>query len=281
MADLIALNSTSYPLFFFMADASDPTVGKTGLSPAVKISKNGGVAVTPTGTVSEVDSTNFPGVYKVAGNATDSNTVGPLLLAATATGAVAALEKYLVTTIDVLTLALNVGGGLPVLGGSETLDVNLAYINDTPAVNVSLNSGTADAGSTSTTIVLAAAASSTNSDYLGCVVAITGGTGKKEARVITGYVGATRTATVDYAWTTTPDNTTTYVVYLAVGVARTSSTLRPGDSSGVTTLLTDYTTARAAKLDNLDAAMSTRATPADVTSAVDARPNLQVSASVG
>lgn len=53
------------------------------MSPTVTISKNGGSFASPSGTVSEVGN----GVYKVAGNATDSNTLGPLWLHATATGA--------------------------------------------------------------------------------------------------------------------------------------------------------------------------------------------------
>jgi hypothetical protein len=41
-------------------------------------------------------------------------------------------------------------------------------------------------------------------------VTLTGGTGNGQERLITDYEGATRIATVDTAWTTTPDNTSTY-----------------------------------------------------------------------
>src|SRR5262249_35491900 len=58
-----------------------------GLSPTVKIGKNGGTGASPSGAISEIDSTNLPGWYKVAGNATDTNTLGPLALHATGSGA--------------------------------------------------------------------------------------------------------------------------------------------------------------------------------------------------
>lgn len=79
------------PLFFFMGSTADPLAGVTGLTggsaPAVKITKLGGSAVTPSGAISEVDATNHPGWYKVAADAGDSDTLGPLLLSATGTGA--------------------------------------------------------------------------------------------------------------------------------------------------------------------------------------------------
>lgn len=63
-----------------MVQSSDHVTALTGASPTVTLSKNGGVFASPSGTVSEIGS----GWYKVAGNATDSNTLGPLILHATA-----------------------------------------------------------------------------------------------------------------------------------------------------------------------------------------------------
>lgn len=76
-----------------------------------------------------------------------------------------------------------------------------------------VRTGTAQAGSTSTTIVLDAGASAVDGAYNGLSVVLTGGTGSGQTGVITGYVGSTKTATVQTAWTTTPDATTTFVVY--------------------------------------------------------------------
>jgi hypothetical protein len=71
------------------------------------------------------------------------------------------------------------------------------------------DSGTAQAG-TSTTITLKSTASATDGIYVGMYVNITGGTGSGQTRLIEGYVGSTKVATVDEAFTTTPNNTSTY-----------------------------------------------------------------------
>ena len=70
--------------------------------------------------------------------------------------------------------------------------------------------GTAQTGSTSTTIKLAAAASATDNAYTGMYVTLTGGTGSGQIKIITAYNGTTKVATVNSAWTTTPDATSTY-----------------------------------------------------------------------
>jgi hypothetical protein len=68
---------------FLMVDSADHISAKTGLTPTVTLSKSGAAFAAPAGAVTEVGS----GWYKVAGNATDTGTLGPLVLHATATGA--------------------------------------------------------------------------------------------------------------------------------------------------------------------------------------------------
>lgn len=70
--------------------------------------------------------------------------------------------------------------------------------------------GTAQAGD-ATHITLAATANPTNDHYNGFVITITGGTGAGQTRTISDYVGATAVAEVA-AWTTNPDNTSTYSI---------------------------------------------------------------------
>lgn len=74
-----------------------------------------------------------------------------------------------------------------------------------------IRSNTAQAGA-SGTITLDASASATNSFYNNCLCFLTGGTGVGQCRFITGYVGSTKVATVNSAWATTPDNTTTFAI---------------------------------------------------------------------
>jgi hypothetical protein len=80
---IVKQSSTARDLCFLMVDSTDHVSGKTGLTPTVTLSKNGGSFASPAGSVSEVAN----GWYKVAGNATDSNTLGGLVLHATGTGA--------------------------------------------------------------------------------------------------------------------------------------------------------------------------------------------------
>lgn len=71
--------------------------------------------------------------------------------------------------------------------------------------------GTAQAGA-ATTITLAAGASAVDDFYNNLYIVTTGGTGSGQTRLITDYVGSTKVATVDAAWTVTPDATTTYSI---------------------------------------------------------------------
>jgi hypothetical protein len=96
MSEFRKQSDTGYPLFFFMVDSADHIAGKTGLSPTVTISKNGAAYGSPSGAVSEVGS----GLYKIAGNATDSNTLGELWIHATATGADPTDTKYTIVPYD-------------------------------------------------------------------------------------------------------------------------------------------------------------------------------------
>jgi hypothetical protein len=72
----IKQSSTQSALLFFLTLSSDHVSPATGLSPTVTISKNGAAFASPSGAVTEIAN----GWYKVAGNATDTNTLGPLAL---------------------------------------------------------------------------------------------------------------------------------------------------------------------------------------------------------
>jgi hypothetical protein len=70
----IKQSSAGTPITFLLVLSSDHITGATGLSPTVTISKNGAAYASPAGAVTEL--TN--GWYKIAGNATDTNTLGPI-----------------------------------------------------------------------------------------------------------------------------------------------------------------------------------------------------------
>lgn len=75
--------STAANIMVFMADSTDHVTGKTGLTLTVTLSKDGGSFASISPTVTEVGN----GWYSIALSATDTNTIGDLVVRATATGA--------------------------------------------------------------------------------------------------------------------------------------------------------------------------------------------------
>jgi hypothetical protein len=94
---IIKQSSTARELVFLLLDSADHITGKTGLSPTVTLSKNGGSFASPSGSVTEIAN----GWYKVAGNATDTGTLGALALHATGTGADPCDMLYEVVAVNV------------------------------------------------------------------------------------------------------------------------------------------------------------------------------------
>lgn len=82
----------------------------------------------------------------------------------------------------------------------------------------SIRSNTAQAGG-ATTITLDASASAVDDFYNGASILLTGGTGAGQFRIITDYVGATKIATVDTAWVTNPNATSTFAIFPAADTA--------------------------------------------------------------
>lgn len=77
----ILKGSTAYVCEFLLVQ-TDHIAGATGLTPTVTINKNGGSYASPSGSVSEI----AHGKYKIALNATDTNTDGPINGFVAATG---------------------------------------------------------------------------------------------------------------------------------------------------------------------------------------------------
>ena len=266
-------SDTTYPLFFLMVDSTDHVTGKTGLTPTVTLSKNGGAFASASGSVSEVGN----GLYKVAGNATDSNTVGELWVHATATGADPTDTSYTIVAYDPfdsvrlgLTALPNVvaagNGGLPTVNASnEVKAIVYAYNTGMTPLQPTVSGRTLD-------VTLTGAAGidwgnvenpTTSNNLSGTNIAtnqavlITSGTGTGQLNVTSGVVKAdvsayssgmtplqptvagrtldvTATGAAGLDWGNIENPTTT------VGLSGTTvgATTAAGDSSGVTTLLT-------------------------------------------
>jgi len=67
-------------------------------------------------------------------------------------------------------------------------------------------------GGTADTAILNDLAVAGNDEYVGQIIFIRSGTGADQARLVTGYIGATRTATVQRPWHVIPDTTSAYVM---------------------------------------------------------------------
>lgn len=78
----IQQGQTAQPLVFLLIEDTDHLTGLTGQTPTVALSKSGEAFAAPAGAITEIGD----GWYQVAGNATDANTLGPLILHASATG---------------------------------------------------------------------------------------------------------------------------------------------------------------------------------------------------
>jgi hypothetical protein len=108
-------------------------------------------------------------------------------------------------------------------------------IRQASGYSFSIRTGTAQTGSTSSTIKLDAAASSTNNIYQGAKVVITGGTGVGQQRNIIAYSGSTKIATVDKNWVTTPDNTSTFDLQVGtLAITSQEGTAQAGSATTIT-----------------------------------------------
>lgn len=75
--------STAYNAAFFLVTTQDSVTGLTGATVTVTVSKNGAAFAAPGGSVTEIGL----GWYYLALTTTDTNTLGDLLIHATATNA--------------------------------------------------------------------------------------------------------------------------------------------------------------------------------------------------
>lgn len=205
----VTQSSTTKPLTFLLVLSSDHITGATGLNPTVTISKNGAAYASPAGAVTEIGN----GLYKVAGNATDTATLGPIWLHATAVAADPCDDCFpCVATNDQLGDLGIASVVLPTTPVANSWGEAL-FIADNLVGRVN----TAQAGAAST-ITLDAGASSTDGRYVGYMCFLYGGTGGGvrgvgQERTIVGYVGSTKVATLAQAWGTNPDNTSKYMLY--------------------------------------------------------------------
>jgi len=107
--------------------------------------------------------------------------------------------------------------------GLDFANVNLP-VGSIPIVNI-IENGTMQAGSAAGTAVLRSATSFVDDLIIGATIIVTGGTGAGQSRIIYDWVSTTDTASISPNWTTTPDNTSTYLVVPTPPASTNSATL--------------------------------------------------------
>ena len=98
------------------------------------------------------------------------------------------------------------------LEDGEMLIIDTKKMTAVKIGNNIMDSGTAQSGG-SDTITLASGASANDSEYVDHVITIISGTGSGQSRIIEGYNGSIKGATVNQEWDTTPDDTSEYEIY--------------------------------------------------------------------
>lgn len=211
----------------FVDTAGAAVTGLTIDAADIRLSKNGANIV---GKNSGGGTHDELGMYTITLDATDTDTVGRLQLTVVESGALQVYHEFQVleeATFDQLFAASALGyiANAPVnvaqISGDATAADNLETAFDDTAGAVPwhgiVDQGTMQAGSTSTTAVLRAAASFADDFLIGATIHIVSGTGAGQRRIVTDWVNATDTATVA-TWVTTPDNTSVYKVYATAPV---------------------------------------------------------------
>lgn len=213
------LGSTVYSYF----TTTDPDTGApTTLSgsPVVSVYEDDSDTQITSGVTLGVDADSRTGFNRltIVASAGNGYEVGKQYFAVITTGTVDSVSAvgYVVAGFSVEKTGLNIS--------NTSLSVGAI-----PALGI-IDNGTLQSA-TSTTAVLRSAASFANDRLNGMTLQITGGTGVGQARIIEDYVDSTDTATVG-TWTTTPDSTSSYVIFGTPPAPTTTTTNITGNITG-------------------------------------------------
>lgn len=147
-----------------------------------------------------------------------------------------------------------------VIAKSATSGMKTTPIVLYPRKLVTLRSGTAASGGVATSsVVLDSGASAIDDYYNGCVVAVNID-GTTQVRMITDYVGSSKTATVHADFTTAPDSDDTFTIYMPDGVQVKQSDgvgwlgtpNETPDTAGVPVVNANYANGSAGTIDRLE-----------------------------
>ena len=245
------LGTTIYAKFCTVTTTGAPTV--LAGSPVVSVYENDDNTQITSGVTLNVDEDGVVGLNQLVIVASSGNgfEVGKFYDAVITTGTVGgtSVVGYVVASFTIEAVGLNFSNTTTSVGGVAPLGI--------------VDSGTLQSA-TGTTAVIRAAASFADDLINGATIIITGGTGVGQSRIITDYTGASDTVTVD-TWTTTPDNTSTYII-VGTAPAVLSGTLPLVNASAATSAVTSAATQQSLAESTTLSSVAIRATSAAVSS---------------
>lgn len=193
-------STTGYVITFPMFDNNDHITGLTGLIPQINLSKNGSTFTSASGTITEIGY----GWYKFNYNSVDTNTLGELVIRASAIGADLYETRFTIVPFnpfDATRLGLS---ALPNANAGASLGLP---INDAIIVGY-VNDGNANTSG----FIVDNTLSTTNDFYNGSVISFTSGNLRGIARKITDYIGSTKQILLFNPLPVAPSNTDTFVI---------------------------------------------------------------------
>lgn len=226
------ISTTTYPIVFFMADSADHVTGKTGLTPTVTISKNGGAFGAASGAVAEIAN----GFYSLAGNATDRNTLGTLAIHASASGADPADIVVQIVNYDPFAI-IDAVWDEPLTGATHNVATSSGRRIRTMDSNVILSDVLpSQAGLATNAIKFDGGASSADNAYDPAMIVILDGDGAGQCRMIYQYNGTTKTAYVDRDWKVQPTTGATFAIIADPGREHVNEGLAQAGGANTITL---------------------------------------------
>lgn len=213
-------------IYFVAVDSTDFTTRETGLTTfTVYRSRNGGTSTAmTTPTINETDTTNMPGVYELLLDEDMTIDTGDdsqeMVFHITHTGmapVTRTIELYRPKITAGETLTVSSGAVSTVTSSGLSAAAVDAIWDESTAAHTTANTmgwnnimagavlvDTTITGTPTSTTVQLTAGSSINDFYNDQVIHIASGTGVGQARIVSDYVGATKTITVDEPFITTP-----------------------------------------------------------------------------
>lgn len=193
-----------------------PKTGDAG-NITINITGDNGALAASSSSVSELDATNAPGVYKLALTQAETNADSIVFAGLSTTAGVEIVPLIIQTQSSDAQIAGFVWDEV-LTGATHNIPTSAGRRLRQLATTVTRDGTAQGPGAGTNQIQLDSGASSVDGTYDPSIIRLTEGTtGGGQARLILEYHGATRTATLDRDWKVLPDNTSEFVIFSDAG----------------------------------------------------------------